>query len=96
MNEHSEYDVYKQKVENLLSIMASNALECTQKLLSEAIGHARYACEKQIALQAPFDTDKNKFVCPACKEPVITQPDGTQFNYCPNCGQALKKLGGTD
>lgn len=93
MDGHSEYDEYEQKVKNLLSLMASNVLEDTQKLLSEAIGHARYACEKQIARQAPFDTVKNKFVCPACKEPVITQPGGIRFyNYCPNCGQALKRM----
>lgn len=93
MNEHSEYDNYEQKVKNLLSLMARNMFEGTQKLLSEALGHAQYACDKQIALQAPFDVEKNKFICPACKKPLITQPGETQFyNYCPNCGQAIQKL----
>lgn len=96
MNEHREWDVYEQKIKSLLSIMAINALEDTKKLLQGAIGHAEYACEKQIARSAPFDTEKNKFVCPVCKEPVMKQPDGTRFyNYCPNCGQAIKN-GGID
>lgn len=51
--------------------------------------------EKQIPMKWQYEmvNDDDTYVCPCCKEYWCMEygtPATNEYNYCPNCGQALK------
>lgn len=53
------------------------------------------ALEKQIPKKWEYEQvcDDDTYICPCCKEYWYLEgmnPTQSEYNYCPNCGQALK------
>ena len=62
---------------------------------NEAFGIACKCIEKQIPKKWQYEmvNDDDTYVCPCCKEYWYMEygnPTTNEYNYCPNCGQALK------
>lgn len=64
-------------------------------LYADAVKMSEEALEKQIPKKWQYEmvNDDDTYVCPCCKEYWYMEygnPTTNEYNYCPNCGQALK------
>jgi len=69
-------------------------LKCSNEF-AEALAKSIGALEKQIPKKWQYEmvNDDDTYVCPCCKEYWFMDygnPTTNEYNYCPNCGQALK------
>lgn len=63
--------------------------------VNEACRMAISAHKKQMPMQIT-EVHVDEYICPACGAENSCEQGIVEDKFCPECGQALKKLGGTD